>query len=90
MLPEELIAITETDLWECLQKISRYCRDQNDCGSGKCFQELVSEQLLILLQDRPCLELIIVSSTSTVQALLFWQDKLLRSVGKVLIPVKKS
>ena len=24
VLPEELISITETDLWECLQKISRY------------------------------------------------------------------
>ena len=24
VLPEELISITETDLWECQQKISRY------------------------------------------------------------------
>ena len=44
----------------------------------KCFQELISEKLLILLRDRPCLELIIVSSKF--QALLFLQDKLLESV----------
>ena len=28
----------------------------------KCFQELISENLLILLRDRPCLEIVIVSS----------------------------
>ena len=39
-----------------------YCRDKNYSGSGKCFQELISEKLLILLRDRPCLELIIVSN----------------------------
>ena len=44
----------------------------------KCFQELISEKLLILLRERPRLELIIVSSNF--QALLFWQDKLLESV----------
>ena len=44
----------------------------------KGFQELISEKLLTLLRDRPCLELIIVSSNS--QALLFLQDKLLESV----------
>ena len=38
-------------------------------GPEKCFQELISEKLLILLRDRPCLELIIVSSN--LQALLF-------------------
>ena len=43
-----------------------------------CFQELISEKLLILLRERPRLELIIVSSNF--QALLFWQDKLLESV----------
>ena len=42
------------------------------------FPELGSEQLQILLRDRPCLELIIVSSNF--QALLFLQDKLLQSV----------
>ena len=36
------------------------------------------EKLLILLQDRPCLEFSIVPSKF--QALLFWQDKLLESV----------
>ena len=54
----------------------------------KCFQELISEKLLILLWDRPCLESIIVSSHF--QALLFLQEKLLESVWKVLIPVKES
>ena len=43
----------------------------------KCFKELISEKLLILLRGRPCLELIIASSSF--QALLFWQDKLLES-----------
>ena len=37
----------------------------------KCCQELISEKLLILLRDRPCLESIIVSSNF--QAFLFLQ-----------------
>ena len=37
----------------------------------KCFRELISEKLLILLRDRPCLEFIIVSSNF--QAFLFFQ-----------------
>ena len=37
-------------------------RTKNYSGSGTCFQELISERLLILLRDRPCLESIIVSS----------------------------
>ena len=44
----------------------------------KCFQEFVSEKLLILLQDRLYLKLIIVSSNF--QAFLFLQDKLQESV----------
>ena len=44
----------------------------------KCFQELISEKLLILLRDWPSLELIIVSSNF--QALLLLQEKLLESV----------
>ena len=44
----------------------------------KCFQELISEKLLILLRDGPGLELIIVFSNF--QALLLLQDKLLESV----------
>ena len=51
-------------------------------------QELISEKLLILLRDRPCLELVIVSSNF--QASLFLQDKLLESVRKLAIPAKKS
>ena len=47
-------------------------------GPEKCYQELISETLLILLQDRACLELIIASISF--QALLFLQDKLLESV----------
>ena len=39
-----------------------------------------------LLRDRPCLELIIVSSNF--QALFFLQAKLLESVWKLLIPEK--
>ena len=53
-----------------------------------CFQELISEKLQIFLRDGPCLELIIVSSNF--QALLLLQDKLLESVWKRLIPVKRS
>ena len=60
-----------------------YCRDKNYSGSGKYFQELISEKLLTLLQDRPCLDLSIVSSKF--QALLFFQDELLESVWKPLI-----
>ena len=44
----------------------------------KCVQELISEKLLILLRDRPCLQLIIVSRNF--RALLFLQGKLLESV----------
>ena len=44
----------------------------------KCFQELISEKLLILLRDRACLDIIIVSSNF--QASVFLQDKLLESV----------
>ena len=44
----------------------------------ECFQELISEHLLVLMRDWPCLELIIVSSNF--QALLFLQDKVLESV----------
>ena len=61
-----------------------YCRDHNYSGSGKIVSGI---KLLILLRDRPCLELIIVSSNF--QALLFLHDKLLESVGKFLISVKK-
>ena len=43
-----------------------------------CFQELTSEEMLVLLRDRPCLELIILSSNF--QALLLLQDKLPESV----------
>ena len=53
----------------------------------KCFRELIAEKLLILFRDRPCLGLIIVSSNF--QALLFLQGKVLESVWKLLIPVKK-
>ena len=51
-------------------------------------QEFTSEDLLNLLRDRPCLELMIVLSNFS--ALLLLQDKLLESVGKLRIPVKKS
>ena len=44
----------------------------------KCFLELISEILLILLRDRPGLGLIIVSSNF--QVLLILRDKLLESV----------
>ena len=39
----------------------KYCQDRND-SAEKCFQELISQDLLTLLRDRPRLELIIVSS----------------------------
>ena len=53
-----------------------------------CFQQLISEEFADLLWDKPCLELII--SSSSFQALLFLQDKLLESILKLLHPVKKS
>ena len=66
---------------------TKYCRDQNYSGSGKMFPGINSEKLLFfLMQEGPCLELIIVSSNF--QALLLLQDKLLESVWKQLIPVK--
>ena len=43
----------------------------------KCFQELISQNLLILLRDRSCLELIIVSSNF--QAFLLLEEKSLES-----------
>ena len=54
----------------------------------KCFQELISKKLLILLWNGPCLELIVVFSNF--QAFLLLHDKLLESVCKRLIPVKGS
>ena len=54
----------------------------------KRFQELMSEKFLIFLWDGSCLELIIVSSNF--QTLLLLQDKLLESVWKRLISVKRS
>ena len=45
-----------------------------------CFQELCSEKMLILLRERPCPEVFIVSSNF--QASFFLQDKLLKSVYK--------
>ena len=51
-------------------------------------EKSASRKLLILLRDRPCLELIIVSSNS--QALLFVQVKLLEPVWKLLASEKKS
>ena len=44
----------------------------------KCFQEFISEKLLLFLRDRRCLELCFVSSNF--QALFFLQDQLLESV----------
>ena len=37
----------------CGNSLSKYCRDQNYSRSGKCFQELTSEKLLIRLRDMP-------------------------------------
>ena len=43
-------------LSQCLTTCPRvYCRDQNYSGSGKCFQEIISEKLLIFLRDGSCL-----------------------------------
>ena len=59
-----------------------------DPEKGLKFQELKSEKLLILLQDRPCQELILVSSDF--QVLFSVQDKLLASAWNLLVPAKKS
>ena len=63
---------------------------KNHSGSHleKYFQEFISEKNLILLRDGPCLQLMIVSSIF--QALLLLQNKLLESVWKRLVPLKKS
>ena len=58
-------------------RLLTYCRNKIIADPEKCFQELISEKLMILLRDRPCLELIIVYSNF--QALLFLQDKVLES-----------
>ena len=55
-----------------------YCWDQTYNGSRKMFSGTHSQNLLILLQHRPCLELIIVSSSF--QALFFLQARLLELV----------
>ena len=55
-----------------------YFRVKNYGGSGKCIQESISDKVLVLLRDRPCLQLIIVSSNF--QALPYLQDKLLELV----------
>ena len=44
----------------------------------KCFQETISETLRTLLRDRPCLELLVFSSSFLVS--LFPEDKLLELV----------
>ena len=69
---------------------SFYCRDQNYSGSGKMFPGINFWKITDFFcgRDGPCLELIIVSSNF--QALLLLQDKLLESVWKRLIPVKRS
>ena len=53
----------------------------------KCFQELISERLLIFLRDGPCLELIIVSSNS--QALLPLAGQITGIGLKAIISSKK-
>ena len=58
--------------------IKQYCCDPIIASPETFFQELISDKFLILLRDRPCLELTIASSTF--QALVFLQDKLLESV----------
>ena len=74
--------MVEAAVQECERdKIETYCRDQIliIADPEKCFQELISENLQILLRDRPCPEIIIVSSNF--QASFFSQDKLLESVS---------
>ena len=64
-----------------------YSQDHNYSGSRKMFPGNYFWKLTDLLQGRPCLELMIVSSNFP--ALLFLQDKLMESVWKPWIPVKK-
>ena len=46
-----------------------YCRDQLYSRSGKCFQDLIAEDyLMILLRDRPCVEIIIVVSPKAINS----------------------
>ena len=67
---------------------AKYCRDQNYSGSGKTFPGINFWKITDFLWDGSCLELIIVSSNF--QTLLLLQDKLLESVWKRLISVKRS
>ena len=47
----------------CLGHLDKhYCRDQNYSGSEKCFQELMSEKLLIFFADGPSSEWVIIVS----------------------------
>ena len=64
-----------------------YCRDKKYSGSGKCSRNCNFWKWLILLRDRPCLELTIVSSNF--QALLFLQDKWLE-IGISLKAINSS
>ena len=75
------VSLGQTDLKkaEPVQKVSTEPNSEKNIAND---QELTSEKLLILLLDGPSLELIV---SSHFQALL-----LLQSVGKRLIPVKKS
>ena len=54
------------------KSILKYFRNQIIADPKTCLQEFISGKLLILLRDKPCLELVIVSSNF--QALLGLQD----------------
>ena len=64
-----------------------YCQGPNYSGSGKMFPGINCWTITDILRDRPCLELLIVSSNY--QALLFLQNSLLESVSKLLVPLCK-
>ena len=72
----KVLAITAGGVFAPTRLLSKKCRSRPGCRQQipstvgtkiiadleKCFQELVSGKLLILLRDRPCLELLLISS----------------------------
>ena len=67
---KKLNAVLTNDCLSAGCELQRYCQHQKNSGSGKRFQELISESLLILLRDSPHQDLILVSSKFLVFALL--------------------
>ena len=77
-----IAAVLKVTFWEqtgqSLWVVPLYCRHNNESGSGRISICYISEIVRSHYVVRPCLDLMIVSSTSLVA--LFLQDKRLESV----------